>query len=73
MALIMSSVRSGAVLDTVTLDGDRLAYDTGTARSMLEGLRTRRPGPPLSDADLYRLAPGLTNTHVIFAEQDVPG
>lgn len=68
MAVIMKSVKSGAVLDTVTLDGDHLVYDTGIARSMLDGLRTRRPGPPLTDPDLYRLAPGLTNTHLVFID-----
>lgn len=40
-ALDYIEVRSGDVLDTVTLDGDRLVYATGAAEQMFSDWRNR--------------------------------
>lgn len=69
MALTVTSVRTGHVLDEVRLVDGKLAYQTGRARQIVEGKRAAHP--ELSDADLYRLVTDWSNGYIqISDEQD---
>jgi len=71
MALTVTSVRTGHVLDEVSLVDGRLAYQTGRAQQIVEGKRATHP--ELTDADLYRLVTDWSNGYIaISAEQDRP-
>lgn len=52
MILKYVDVSDGTVLDTITLDGRGLRFDTGEAREVVEALRLRTPGG--SDEDVFQ-------------------
>lgn len=60
--LTVTSRRSGAVIDTVTLVEGALTYSTGAARALVEGPRNVKPA--LTDAELYALAADTSNGYI---------
>jgi hypothetical protein len=61
-ALILTSVRTGRQLDRVTLVNGQLAYETGKARGIFDGLRTTRPD--LTDEQLLALRADWSNGYI---------
>ncbi len=71
MTLLVTSARTGNLLDVVSLDGGRLVYRTGRARSLFESRRDAVPGANLSDGRLYELLADWSNGYVTI--QPAPG
>ena len=66
--LVVSSVRSGRVLDTVTLVDGVLAYDTGKARDLVEAPRIAKPD--LTDAQLLAMRSNWSNGYIQIRPAD---
>jgi len=60
--LVVTSVRTGAELDRVSLVDGKLVYATGDARDILEALRRSRPG--LTDERLFELRSDWSNGYI---------
>lgn len=67
MILRVRLVSTGNVLDTVTVDGDAVAYDTGAARSIVES-RARARSRGSSPAEACTALCGWSNGYLIFEE-----
>lgn len=65
MTLTVIVVRTGAVLDVVTLDAGELRYSTGAARDVFEAPRARNAN--LSDAELFESRAGWSNGYLRVA------
>lgn len=66
MILRVSLVSTGRVLDTVTVEGDTVGYDSGAARSIVESrARSRNLSPAAACAQLS----GWSNGYIKFEEQ----
>lgn len=61
----MVSVATGKALDTITVDGDMVGYDTGAARSIVESRTRARKCPPSEACAQLR---GWSNGYLIFEE-----
>lgn len=65
--LVISSVRTGSVIDRVHLDAsDNLVYESGRGKVTLEAPRSVKPA--LTDAELYALRTSWSNGYIQTAE-----